>query len=405
LKDRELKKQFYKWVGVAVLTCGVTAAWAEGNSRIFREGGDWVQETTGSIPASRTIRIKTRIGTINLTGGSVSNVSYTMRWRCGASANEEEARRFFESLKLNTGRSGDVTYFVSEGEGRWRRASAELTINVPREVELVKASTDAGNIQVSHLGSRVEAESGGGNIQLDDVRNSVAVQTGGGNVTVGTVNGDIRTQTGGGSIHINSAGGRVTAETGGGNVYLQSAKGDVVIGTGAGVIHVEKVGGNLRATTGGNNIDVGDVGGTIELETGGGNIRMNGGSGYVKASTGGGNIQCYKITKGLRVESGAGGITAEIQAQKGQFVDSKIETGVGDIVVYIPSDLAVTIRAGIDAGSANAIHSDFPGLRVTPEGGEFGPRELYAEGNLNGGGPVLKLHTSTGKIQVLQLKR
>lgn len=400
-----MKKSYQTLILLAVLACGATAAWAEGNSRIFREGGDWVQETTGSVPASRTIRIKTRVGAINLTGGSVSNISYTMRWRCGASANEEEARRFFESLRLSTGRSGDVTYFVTEGEGRWRRSSAELTVNVPREVELVKASTDAGNIQASHVGSRVEAESGGGNIQLDDLRNSAAVQTGGGNVNVGTVNGDLRAQTGGGSIHINSAGGRVTAETGGGNVYLQNAKGDAVIETGAGTIHVEKVGGNLRASTGGNNIDVGDVGGTIELETGGGNIRMNGGSGYVKASTGGGSIQCYKIGKGLRVESGAGGITAEIQAQKGQFVDSKIETGAGDIVVYIPSDLAVTIRAGIDAGSGNAIRSDFPGLRVTSEGGEFGPRELYAEGNLNGGGPVLKLHTSTGKIQVLQLKR
>ena len=126
-----MKKRFHKWVGVAVLTCGATAAWAEGNSRIFREGGDWVQETTGSVPASRTIRIKTRIGTINLTGGSVSNISYTMRWRCGAGSSEEEARRFFESLKVNTGRSGDVTSFVTEGEGRWRRFSAELTINVP----------------------------------------------------------------------------------------------------------------------------------------------------------------------------------------------------------------------------------------------------------------------------------
>src|SRR5437868_6791429 len=308
-EGRELKKSFQIWILLGAVACSATAAWAEGNSRVFREGGDWVQETTGSLPASRIIRVKTRIGTINLTGGSVSNISYTMRWRCGASANEEEARRFFESLRLNTGRSGDITYFVSEGEGpRWRRASVELTINAPREVELVKASTDAGNIQASHLGSRIEAESGAGNIQLDDVRNSVAVQTGGGNVTVGTVNGDLRMQTGGGDIRVNSAGGRVTAETGGGNVYLQSANGDVVIETGAGVIHVEKVAGNLRATTGGNNIDVGDVGGTIELETGGGNIRMNGGSGFVKASTGGGSIQCYKIGKGLRVESGGGGI-------------------------------------------------------------------------------------------------
>ena len=401
-----MRKRVPIWIGLLLVACGTSAAWAESNSRIFRQGGDWVQETTGSMPATRVIKVKSHVGTINLTGGSVGNISYTMRWRCSGSASEEEARRVFESLRFNAARSGDLTYFSSEGDSyRWRRGAAELTINAPHEVELIRATTEAGNIQATHLTSRVEAESGAGNIQLDDIKNSVSVQTGGGNVTVGTVGGDVRTQTGGGNIRVNSAGGKLTAETGGGNVYVQTAKSDVVIDTGAGVIHVEKVGGNLRAITGGNNIDVGDVAGTIELETGGGNIRMNGGSGYVKASTGGGSIQCYKIGKGLRVESGAGGITAEIQAEKGQFVDSKIETGAGDIVVYLPSDLAVTIRAGIDSGSGNAIRSDFPGLRVTAEGGEFGPRELFAEGNLNGGGPLLKLHTSTGKIQVLQLKR
>jgi hypothetical protein len=30
----------------------------------------------------------------------------------------------------------------------------------------------------------------------------------------------------------------------------------------------------------------------------------------------------------------------------------------------------------------------------------MGPREFYAEGNLNGGGPLLHVHTTAGNIEI-----
>ena len=38
------------------------------------------------------------------------------------------------------------------------------------------------------------------------------------------------------------------------------------------------------------------------------------------------------------------------------------------------------------------------------EGSEYGPKEWYAQGALNGGGPVLKLRTSIGDIEIRKAK-
>ncbi len=400
-----MKRSFKFWLVFATLAVGSISAVAQGNTRLYREGGEWVQETTGTLASTKAVRARVHQGSVLVNGAAQPRITYVARWRCNA-ATEEEARRIFAQAQMNISHAGDTTVLSSDWSGmRWHRIPAEFAITVPRETELVKATTDVGNLQFAHFNGRVEGESGAGDIQLDDIGGGAYLQTGGGNIGIGSVNGDIKIETGAGDVRINTAGGSVIAETGGGNIYLQSAKRDVNLETGAGMIHVDKVGGNLRASTGGNSIEIGQVAGALELETGGGNIRSNGGDGFIKAESGGGSIQCYRIGRGLRAETGAGGITAEFVPQKGKLLDSKIETGVGDIVVYLPSDLAVTIRAGVDAAMGNAIRSDFPDMKITTEGGDFGPREMYLEGALNGGGPVLKLHTSTGNIQVLQLRK
>jgi hypothetical protein len=91
----------------------------------------------------------------------------------------------------------------------------------------------------------------------------------------------------------------------------------------------------------------------------------------------------------------------------GKFSDSTLETGVGDIIVYLPSDLKVSIHATIDVATSKEaiVVKDLQGIRVVSEGGEYGPREMSAEGNLNGGGPMLRVHTSTGKIEFIALKK
>jgi hypothetical protein len=60
------------------------------------------------------------------------------------------------------------------------------------------------------------------------------------------------------------------------------------------------------------------------------------------------------------------------------------------------------VRASVDIGNGHRITSEFPELQITSDadkrGITFGPRALNAEGKLNGGGPTLKVHTTSGDI-------
>jgi hypothetical protein len=99
-----------------------------------------------------------------------------------------------------------------------------------------------------------------------------------------------------------------------------------------------------------------------------------------------------------RAETSAGGIIAKFVAGSGDRTDSELETSAGDITVYLAPNLNISIRASIEVANGHEIRSDFPDIRVTSEGGDYGPKTVTAEGNLNGGGPLLKVRTTTGDI-------
>jgi len=133
------------------------------------------------------------------------------------------------------------------------------------------------------------------------------------------------------------------------------------------------------------------------VDTGGGSIRLTCVKGHVQAETGGGGIELDGVPS-ARAETGAGGITVKLVNTGGERHDSDLETGAGDITVYIASDVAVNVRASVDMGTGHRISSDFSDIRVHSEGDQWGPKTLTAEGKLNGGGPLVKVHTSSGDI-------
>jgi len=190
----------------------------------------------------------------------------------------------------------------------------------------------------------------------------------------------------------------VVAETGGGTVEIQSGAQGAIIETGGGSVEVRQCNGKVKVSTGGGSVDLGDIGGPAEIETGGGSIHLSSAKGHVHAETGGGGIELYGVPSAL-AETGAGGITVKLVNTGTDRHDSDLETGAGDITVYLASDVAVNVRASVDLANGHRITSEFPDIHISSEGGQWEPRTLNAEGKLNGGGPTLKVHTSTGDIK------
>ena len=89
---------------------------------------------------------------------------------------------------------------------------------------------------------------------------------------------------------------------------------------------------------------------------------------------------------------------AKFVPSNGEHNDSVLETSAGDITVYLAPNVNISVRASIEVANGHNIRSDFPDIKVTTEGGDYGPKTVIAEGSLNGGGPVLKVRTTTGDI-------
>jgi DUF4097 and DUF4098 domain-containing protein YvlB len=369
-----MTKQFQ--IATLFLAATVAAVAQTPNTRLYRaSGNEWVQEVTGTLPGSRQLRVKSSAGGIRVQGSQRSTVGYTIREHVHART-EEQARREINHLFFTTS-SGEIATLRAECEGS-NGGYIDFDVQTPAHISLVKLETQGGSVIAQNLAGRLEANTGGGNIQVDQIKGGLTASSGGGNIEIGKVGGDVIVETGGGNIHIDSAAGRIQARSGGGNLRIGDGK-VMDLQTGGGGIVVTKCEGRIRAGTGGGSIELVDILGPAQVQSGGGGLKIG------------------PIRGGVRAETGSGPIVATL-AKGATFVDSRLETSVGDITVYVPADLGVTIRAAVEVSRGYGIRSDFPELKITQSNQSWGPRESYAEGALNGGGPLLHVHTSAGNI-------
>jgi DUF4097 and DUF4098 domain-containing protein YvlB len=395
-------KYAIKLAGVTTVVLALASLALAQEGRIYREGSNWVQEVKGELSGARNLRIKLDAGSVKVEGGSQPNITYVLHRRAYTSS-EQSARHEFESNRITTMIKGDTAWIVAEGGHESRKCSDDLVINVPRQMDFARVETGGGNVSATALAGHVEVETGGGTIHVDDIGGEARVETGGGNIDVGTVGGDVVLDTGGGNVKIAAAKGNIKAETGGGNLVVLSGLQGAVLETGAGSIRLDHCSGHVKATTGGGSVDLGEIGGPVEIESGAGSIRLASAQGRVEAQTGGGTIQLDHATS-VRAETGAGGIIVKLVSSSDLRSNSTLETSAGDITVYLAKDLPITVRASIEIANGHTIRSDFGDIHVANEGGNWpGPRTVTADGKLNGGGPVLKVRTSSGNISFLRL--
>ena len=182
----------------------------------------------------------------------------------------------------------------------------------------------------------------------DEIGGVISVASSGGGIDIGKAGGDVQVATGGGNIHIGSAAGRIIASSGGGNLNIGAAR-LMTLQTGAGSIKVVKCSGRIKAETGGGSIDLSEIEGPAQIETGGGGIHVG------------------PIRGGLHAETGSGPIIATL-APGTTFTDTRLRNAVGDIIVYVPDGLGVTVRAAVEVPRGQGILSDFPELKITPLG-------------------------------------
>lgn len=397
-------KHVLKFAGLAAMLAALASAALCQETRVYREGSNWVQEMKGDLGAGKNLRVKLAEGSVRIQGGPQAGITYVIHRRAYTSS-EEQARRQFESYRFSAVLKGDTVWLVADSHGRDSKCADDLVVNVPRNLEGAKVETGGGSVNAAGIAGRVELESGGGSIHVDDIGDAVVAKTGGGGIDVGSVAGDVNLETGGGNIKIASVKGEIKAESGGGSVVVLLGLQGAVLETGGGSIRVEKCNGTVKASTGGGSVELGEIGGAAKIETGAGSIRLTSAKGRVQAETGGGSIELNGATS-VQAETSAGGIIVKLLSSNGSTGrnDSTLETSAGDITVYLANDIAISIRAEIEIANGHSIRSEFSDIHVSSEGGPW-EKTVTAEGQLNGGGPVLKVRTNSGNVSFRRISR
>jgi len=195
--------------------------------------------------------------------------------------------------------------------------------------------------------------------------------TSGGWISVANLNGQVIARTSGGSLNFDRVGGPVNGRTSGGSITLAGARGRTFLHTSGGAIRIM------------------DVVGDVDASTSGGSISMSGVSGDAIAHTSGGRISLEKTNGAIDASTSGGSVTASLIAQPKK--ECRLFTSGGSIYVSLSKDVHLNIDASTSGGR---VSTDFPVLSR----GDRHQRELLTP--LNGGGPLLYLHTSGGGITV-----
>lgn len=347
--------------------------------------------------------MRAEVGSVFVRPGPSDRLECRVRLRVYR-ASEAEARRYLKSYQLSL-RAAEGSATLSGGFPHGRREHVGLEVDfeilVPVRFNL-DLETDGGNLEVERLEGEIRAVTAGGDIRTGDVTGPLRLETAGGGISLGNIGQRVEARTAGGNIRVGTVKGDATLETSGGEIVAGRVEGAIQAQTAGGDIVLQGSSGPVVAQTAGGQIQLGEIGSSVRAQTAGGSIRLHGARGLVQVQTAGGSIDLFQLQGAVQAATAAGRILAEINADRKTFAASKLETSVGDVQVYLPPDLACTIDAVIDAAAGHKIISDFA-LTIQGDEEPFPPRTLRGHGALQGGGELLRIHTTMGNIEIRKL--
>jgi len=358
-------------------------------------------ERTGSFAAQEGGRLKlvTDLGSVRVTTQpGATQVSY--RVTIQADPRQADAKKLVDQFSVSA--KGTAEGVSLTGTVPWTsfrgRLQVSYEVQLPRRYN-VEISTNAGNIRLDEIEGEVILNSAGGNLLTRNIGGSARLETKGGHIIVMDVNGSLLATTLGGHIYASQIKGDGTLRSGGGHVTVTSIGGRAQLITDGGNISLERGGGTVTATTAGGRIDVGEAAGAIRAQSEGGGIRVVRLAGPTQLQTAGGSIYLTSVQGAVRAATASGGITAWIPTSVKIQAPSELECSHGDIVVYVPRQLPITIDASVEGGGEHRIDAPDLPLKIL-SGGKGGAESVRGEVVLNGGGERLRLKVLHGNIRL-----
>lgn len=275
------------------------------------QAGDKKFEKRFTVSSGETLKIKTDVGSIRVTGTKTNEVTIEANvW-----GNDDEVERFeFDAVQTSSG----IEVYGRVNRGRWfkwsSRLGADFVITVPRDYNLLM-ETSGGNLEVTDLRGRVDGQTSGGNIELLNIAGNITLGTSGGSLRAEKITGNLRMETSGGNVRIAEVLGDVEASSSGGHIKVLEVEGKVNVSTSGGHIDVgvKNKHHGIHAETSGGTITISiprDIAANLDLSTSGGEVdcrlpimiegkisdskvrgTLNGGGQLIYAYTSGGDVR------------------------------------------------------------------------------------------------------------------
>jgi beta-lactamase regulating signal transducer with metallopeptidase domain len=157
--------------------------------------------------------------------------------------------------------------------------------------------------------------------------------------------------------------------------------------SGSGNIDVNGVGQNAKFATGSGNITAVGLQGGFKIETGSGNIAIDGsGQGDAKAQTGSGNIDLKGVHGALIAQTGSG----EIKAAGTPSSTWRLEAGSGSIELTT-GNAPMNLDASTGSGTISTVNAMT--MQTSSD-------RRHVRGQLNGGGPEVRVETGSGDVKI-----
>lgn len=342
-------------------------------------------EKSGNVPAKDggALRLNVPLGDVRVFTDASSSVSYYAIAQ--ADQRDPGAQEFLRQFQITA--RGTESGVVLDAKVPWQalrgRFSVAIEIHIPRRYSM-EITSGGGNIDVQDVDGRVSLRSAGGNITVGRVGNrnvaalAARIETQGGQISVGDVDGTLHASTAGGHIFTGNVTGDASLRTGGGQIYAGRIAGAAVFDSGGGSIHLEGTGASVTANAAGGDVVVRQASGPIHMT-------LNDGS----------------ITAWFP-DAAATKISSSAQARKSRQTSrqtSQLSSTGGDIVLYLPRDLAATIDAAMESGGGRRFFADpsLPFQIRCQESADRG-RTVHCVAQLNGGGEIIRLKTDSGNI-------
>jgi hypothetical protein len=371
-----------------------------------RQGNAWVEELTCALPVQPGGKLILRAdqGPVSVRAGLQGRLLCNVTLRA-FTRDALRARTLFSQFALAARRTGDGAVVIN---GRFtgpathtKPASAQYDLQVPNRFNL-DVETRGGSLRISALDGELRGSTAGGDIKTGDIKGPVHVETAGGSIQLGNIGSIAEARTAGGNINVGNIHGDANLETSGGEIVAGMVDGTLHARTAGGDIRLEAAAGPVVVETAGGHIYLGPCGATVEAETAGGNIQVEGARGQVKAETAGGSIDLMQLMGAVRAQTAAGRILAQLAANGRSFGPSSLSTSVGDVDVFLPPGLPLTINAVVRQAAGHKITSDFP-MRIEGGGAYSGMGTIRGQGEIQGGGQPLNIKTRMGSIRIRKL--